>query len=228
MSDTRVDDLHVCIDHFDWPDDTGAKLALRKIWQWPRNGQVRIAFLEGEAGLRSQVEAVAREWLRHARLTFFFVPDPMHADVRIAFQQGAGSWSTIGTDCLSVPKPQATMNFGWLTPASPALEIRRVVLHEFGHMLGCIHEHQHPAVAIDWNKPAVYAYYAKRGWDAAKVDHNVFDRYAAGMMNSTTGADRKSIMMYPIPAELLLSGSPVDWNLDLSDTDRAFIAETYP
>ena len=39
------------------------------------------------------------------------------ADIRIAFIQGDGSWSTIGTDSLSITNEnEPTMNYGWLTP----------------------------------------------------------------------------------------------------------------
>ena len=49
------------------------------------------------------------------------------------------------------------MNYGWLTPDSDDDELRRVVLHEFGHALGLIHEHQNPEGGIEWNEPAVKA-----------------------------------------------------------------------
>ncbi len=46
---------------------------------------------------------------------------------------------------------------GWLEPDTPNDEYRRVVLHEFGHALGGIHEHQSPASGvIPWDKPKVY------------------------------------------------------------------------
>ena len=48
------------------------------------------------------------------------------------------------------------MNYGWLTPESAQDEVRRVVLHEFGHALGLIHEHQNPkGGGIEWNRDAV-------------------------------------------------------------------------
>lgn len=53
------------------------------------------------------------------------------------------------------------MNYGWLYPDTPDQEYSRVVLHEFGHALGAIHEHQHPEAAIPWDKPKVYEYYAR-------------------------------------------------------------------
>ncbi|WP_437321271.1 matrixin family metalloprotease [Sorangium sp. So ce385] len=40
------------------------------------------------------------------------------------------------------------MNFGWLTLESTQADVESVVLHEFGHALGLIHEHQHPENGI--------------------------------------------------------------------------------
>ena len=44
------------------------------------------------------------------------------------------------------------MSFGWLSQDLPEDQFRAVVLHEFGHALGLIHEH--PA---RWNRPALGA-----------------------------------------------------------------------
>ena len=40
------------------------------------------------------------------------------------------------------------MNYGWIDADSPEEELRSVVLHEFGHALGLIHEHQNPLSGI--------------------------------------------------------------------------------
>ncbi len=51
------------------------------------------------------------------------------------------------------------MNFGWFDDSTPDNEFSRTVIHEFGHALGCVHEHSSPAATIPWNRDAVYAYY---------------------------------------------------------------------
>lgn len=97
------------------------------------------------------------------------------AEIRIAFEQGAGSWSYIGTDCLNIPKSKPTMNLGWLTPTTSHAETKRVVLHEFGHALGLAASNQSPTANIPWNKQATYDYYQKTsGWTKQQVDTNLF------------------------------------------------------
>jgi hypothetical protein len=120
------------------------------------------------------------------------------------------------------------MNFGWLTPATSDQEYNRVVLHEFGHALGLVHEHQNPIGGIQWNRPAVYDYYLRTdGWNKDQVDHNIFDTYSTDQALYTT-FDPNSIMLYAIPRELTTNGFEVGWNTGLSEMDKAFIKQVYP
>ena len=121
------------------------------------------------------------------------------------------------------------MNFGWLTRSTAEDEYARVVTHEFGHALGCIHEHQNPATDIPWDKEAVYAYYQgpPNFWTREQVDANLFTRYAADI-TQFSAFDPHSIMLYPIPNEFTLGDFEVGWNQTLSDTDKTFISTLYP
>jgi len=57
-----------------------------------------------------------------------------------------GSWSHIGTEANEIEPRQPTMNLGWLSGLTDAVSDteRGVILHEFGHVLGLLHEHQSP------------------------------------------------------------------------------------
>lgn len=197
--------------------------------KWPNGKSLRVHFMGGDPATREKVVSYARQWEKHANITFEFVDDPA-AEIRVAFIMDNTSWSAVGTDALDkryFPEGRPTMNFGWLTPGSPDEEYSRVVLHEFGHALGCVHEHQNPAGGIPWNREAVFRYYAARGWSAERVEQNIFRRYAIDHKNYTD-FDRDSIMLYPIQKELTDGMFEVGWNRELSQTDEQFIGEMYP
>src|SRR6185295_18692300 len=128
------------------------------------------------------------------------------ADIRISFNADPGSWSAVGTDCLVADffKPaEPTMNFGWLRDDTDDEEWRRVVVHEFGHAIGAIHEHQNPRGGIKWNLPAVYAYFSgpPNNWTKEEIDFNVVQKYSINQLNATS-FDRSSIMLYSFPPQL--------------------------
>jgi hypothetical protein len=116
---------------------TGRKAALLNESKWSPASIISVKFLEGDPNLQRRVRDVVLEWTgpNMANLTLNFVPSG-DADVRIAFKQGAGSWSYLGTLSQSIPQNQPTMNYGWLTPDSTDEDVRSVALHEFGHALG--------------------------------------------------------------------------------------------
>jgi serralysin len=217
----------VCIDRKVTPADPRLRLALVRDRRWGENYPLRIRFLEGDPDLCARVKQAAAGWLDYANLRFVWTQAPPD-DVRISFSTG-GSWSLIGKDAADAPAGAATMNFGWLTTTTDATEVRRVVLHEFGHALGCIHEHQSPAGGIHWNKDAVYAYYMgdPNKWTKEDVDRNIFQPYSEDLTVHTE-MDPSSIMMYPIDPSFTTDGFSVGWNTQLSPTDISFIREMYP
>ena len=120
------------------------------------------------------------------------------------------------------------MNFGWLYPDSDQPTYSSVVLHEFGHMLGMIHEHQSPAGGIRWNRQRVIDdCWRTQGWDAEQVQRQIFDRYPREQTQFTK-IDLTSIMMYPFPKEWSLDGTGTPWNTKLSALDIDFMSRQYP
>ncbi|MCB0777024.1 MAG: hypothetical protein KDB99_11965 [Chitinophagaceae bacterium] len=107
-------------------------------------------------------------------------------------------------------------------------EMRRVVMHEFGHALGLLHEQSYPG-AINWKKTdSVYNYYKQtQGWDKQKVDFNVFNVVGQFYTNGTN-YDPKSIMHYAVRAWQTTDGYAMDDNFDLSEGDKKLIAALYP
>lgn len=207
-------------------DQERAGLLLSSKWQ--PGAVIRIAFLDGTAEQIALVKRFAIEWITNlARLSFSWVNEPAQSDVRITFNF-PGSWSVIGTTCKNIAKNQATMNYGWLTPGVADTEARRVIVHEFGHALGLVHEHQ-LMDPTKWNKQAVIDDLSRppNSWDAATIQHNMFDTYPPNQIDRTS-LDTTSIMMYPVPASWRTDGLSSGLNTDLSAADRTFIKKAYP
>jgi hypothetical protein len=198
---------------------------------WRAGCTLRVRFLDGDPNVQTRVRHHAQEWTRHANVNFSF-GDDRNADIRISFTPDEGSWSAVGTDALIedlYPTGTPTMNYGWLTPESTEDEYSEVVLHEFGHALGMIHEHQNPQHRIRWNKEAIYRALAQppNEWDQATVDRNFFEVYDR-TQTQFTAFDSKSIMLYKLPAEWTQDGIEFPRNVRLSGEDKRFIAARYP
>ena len=209
--------------------DPVPKMAVVRDKLWDVGATIRIKFLEGEPVVQEKVKHYARQWMNHANINLVFVSTG-DAEIRIGFNKNDGSWSYLGRDALDIPENQATMNYGWLNPDTPDEEYSRVVLHEFGHALGAIHEHQNPDAEIPWNKDAVYRYYMgpPNNWTKDQVDNNLFRRYGKTITNFSQ-FDQNSIMLYPIPAEFTTTGIAIgDRNSRLSETDIKFMGQQYP
>lgn len=188
--------------------------------KWEVGRRIRIAFMDGSPVQRAAVKATAPEWCKYGNFSFEFDCPVAAADARISFRL-QGAWCFIGTDALSIPKNQPTMNFGFYDHGT--------ILHEFGHLLGCIHEHQHPDGGIPWNKEVVYKYFAgaPNFWTRDQVDVNLFERYGKDI-TQFSAYDRASVMHYPVDRRMTTGGFEVGWNKALSETDKNYIATVYP
>lgn len=213
------------------PDgDSGpSSLAMPISTFWPNGKRLRVRLDGGSTIVRNKVQQFATEWENFANIDFRFVAAGQTAEIRVTFTPG-GSWSYIGSSNLNISSDRPTMNFGWFHDNTEDLEFSRTVIHEFGHALGAVHEHQSPAANIPWDKPAVYAYYAATQtppWTPEDVDRNIFYKYPASTTRFTA-FDKFSIMCYQIPNELTIGDYEVGWNRVLSDTDKSYIKQMYP
>ena len=186
---------------------------------WPVGETLGIQFIGGTEEQKSLVQYHAQTWTYYANIDFKWDVDK--GEIRVAFNDGDGAWSYIGTDCKSIPLSRPTMNLGWLDQS--------VILHEFGHALGLGHEHQNPEGGIQWNVDQVIKDLsgAPNYWDISTIMFNVIEPYRADQIVGTK-LDPFSIMMYAFPKEWTLNGFETDWNEELSDQDKDFIGSVYP
>jgi hypothetical protein len=198
---------------------------------WENGITLKCRFLDGSTKQRKRVEEKAHMWEDHASIAFKFVRSG-DAQVRISFSADTGSWSALGTDALIeryFPRYQPTMNYGWLEDDSSDDEYERVVVHEFGHALGCIHEHQNPKAQLKWNRAEVFRVFSgpPNFWDRATIEHNVLERYDKESTNASR-FDGDSIMLYEFPGSLFTDGKGTRSNRRLSTQDKSFIGKMYP
>ena len=205
------------------------KMALEAGKKWANGRTLGVYFMDGSATQKARVREQAMKWGQFANIKLDFSAAKARAQIRISFVADQGSWSYIGTDCLGIAKTRPTMNFGWLKDDTDATEYERVVVHEFGHALGAIHEHQNPKGGIQWNLPAVYAYFAgpPNFWSKEQTDINVIGKYSVDQLNAST-FDPDSIMLYHFDAALIKGGKATKFNTRMSPGDKRFIKKQYP
>jgi hypothetical protein len=209
-----------------------ARMAVVTSKKWGSGFTLRCRFLDGSAKMQKKVRTIAKGWEKFANIKLKFVTKGPE-EVRISFYADAGSWSAVGRDALNAayfPVHQPTMNFGWVRDDSDPVEDKAVILHEFGHALGCIHEHQAPTFDRKWNKAEVMKYFQgpPNFWDADAIQSNVLSKYSPRGIKATK-FDPESIMLYAFDAELFSDGrGPTNENVRLSVTDQTMIKKMYP
>ncbi|KAH8832750.1 hypothetical protein DL96DRAFT_1551871 [Flagelloscypha sp. PMI_526] len=201
---------------------------------WPTGTNITFAFLSGTANQQQKVKDTIQEWTKYANITFTALDNAQSDDafVRISFDPTKGSWSYTGTVAKNILPPNATMNLGWISNTTTADDIEKAtILHEFGHVLGLMHEHQSPARngKLTLDKEACYAYFgAIMGWSEEVIDAQVLNVYNNADISNYSVLDLTSIMMFFFPPQLTKEHIGVSPNLALSDMDKAFLCINYP
>lgn len=192
-------------------------------------------------------------------------------DVRITFDSELGSYSLVGTDCIhsgSFGVHGETTNIGWIdAPSGFKFTYENVeytippngeyltggggvsggtILHEFGHILGMIHEHQTPfGTPFKWDRNQVLTIFsgAPNYWDENTISENFFIDYNETGVYNGSSFDPNSIMKYAFGEGTRLldrkSYSSLDQfiravdflertNISLSQVDKYWLQKNYP
>jgi hypothetical protein len=218
------------------PAAAPARAAYENSWNNLIGGKLLIYFLPGEVGvtqdLQDGVIDIAREWTKYANIDFDKTTEASKAHVRVGFNRTLGHYSYVGRRSREdVPNlAERTMNLA-LRDLNDSYN-KFVILHEFGHAMGCIHEHSHPkskAVFLENNQ--VIQYFIDHGLkNAETVRQNVFKRYNERDLIKFSDYDEKSIMHYFFPGWMFGDGRarPAEQNLALSPLDKKFASIVYP
>ncbi|KAJ7203437.1 hypothetical protein C8J57DRAFT_1408070 [Mycena rebaudengoi] len=196
---------------------------------WDNGLEITYTFIDAHTNQKNKVESVMKEWCTYANISFRRTESGM---LRISFKQSGGSWSYVGKTSLVINKPKPTMNLGWIGKDEHiSSDETSVILHEFGHVLGLLHEHQSPSRGdkLHLDEETVYAYYTQtQKWDKATVQAQIIDVYGADDVSNYSELDLSSIMMYFMPKEMNKERKEVPPNKKLSDMDKAYMVINYP
>ena len=208
---------------------TPARIAVVTKKYWLIGGvKLTVGFLDGPPpALRARILEHMNAWGKTANVQF--APTTTVPQVRIARLQGDGYWSYVGTDILSIPAGEPTMNLEAFTMDTPESEFHRVVRHETGHTMGFPHEHMRRELVANIDpKKAIKFFGETQGWSPQEVRQQVLTPIEESSILGTDNADPESIMCYQIPGSITKNGKPIVGGLDIDDQDAAFAAKIYP
>src|SRR6478672_9768044 len=188
------------------PTPESLAVMTQKYWG-PAGVRLTVGFLDNaSAELRRRIVSHMNAWGSWANVQFAETnTDPQ---VRIARTRDDGYWSYLGTDVLSIPGDEPTMNLDSFTMNTADSEFHRVVRHETGHTLGFPHEHCRKAIVdrIDREK-AIALFVRTQGWSRDEVIQQVLTPFAVSALKATAATDENSIMCYDLPGSIMKSGS---------------------
>jgi hypothetical protein len=221
------DFVHIAYEH---PHEEGTlppeSLTLIRSKFWPNGYQIRLAFKEGSAKINAQVLDFCNHWSKYANIGFIDVGLNDRPDVIVGYSL-PGFWAYLGTDNRTMATTgQITMNLqGFDSGRMSIEEWFRVVEHESGHVLGCLHEQVRFVNDID--RPKAYALFEKtQGWSPQDVDVQVLSPPPAGSVGSQP--DQFSVMEYALPGFIMKSGKPIIGGKGIDVIDAKTIGKIYP
>lgn len=230
----------------------GFESVIQQTKAWTPGQTISVAFEGGSYELRRGIMNAAREWLNPqtgASLVLDFGHDPNNrtfrewtrsdtsyrANIRISFRE-TGFWSLVGSDCSNpviVSPSRPSMSLAGFHVNPPA-NWQDTVMHEFGHALGVLHEHQFPELGCEdefrWNddagyiptvngngtfvadsqgrRPGLYTFLSgpPNNWEAAKVDHNLRQLPVSSAFVTSENFDPDSRMLYRFGSWMFVDG----------------------
>ncbi|KAI5459405.1 hypothetical protein BGZ63DRAFT_406698 [Mariannaea sp. PMI_226] len=205
------------------------RLALLTSKYWQSSGvQLTVTFLDNPpANFRARVLSHMNAWRDRANVAF--VETTSSGQIRISQTANAGHWSYLGTDILSVPINEPTMNLDSLTMDTSDQEFARVVRHQTGHTLGLAHEHFSTSVINLMDREKVIGYFnMTQGWSREDTIAQILTPHSSSALAAMAEVDSQSIMGYWLPGHMIQGNTDIRGGWDISARDEKFVRKLYP
>lgn len=210
-------------------DLTREKIAIQTTKYWGAAGvHLTVGFMgQISAALADKILLHMNAWGKFCNASFSIATS--RPQVRISFDS-TGYWSYLGTDVTHISTNQATMNLqGFNRAGVLESEYNRVVRHETGHTLGCVHEHTRRAIVAKLDVQKTIAYFSRtQGWSAQEVQQQVLTPIEESALLHTPAAFVDSVMCYGLPAEITVDNRAIPGGIDITPEDGAFLGTLYP
>ena len=195
---------------------------------------ITAKILNGTAAQKTMIKDAAADWERNGNLFFRFV-ESGEADVQISIntkKESDGGWATTGKGTASRMELYNEFSYG-------------TCLHEFGHVLGLVHEHQSPRFLelVEWayKGEELIAELRKDGipdWSEAKIRRSILTPKEVG---PAAKFDPDSVMTYEFSSKLFkarpnapnptlaneIATNGTKSNSELSADDKALLRHIY-
>lgn len=204
------------------------RLALLTTKYWGSAGvRLTVSFLEDQSDeFKARILSHMNAWSDYCNAEFSLVATG--GQVRISTNPG-GYYSYLGTDILSIPSDEPTMNLEGFDMDTVESEYHRVVRHETGHTLGFPHEHARAEIIALLDPAKVIASFeASQGWSEQEIRDQILTPLDPASIIATPTADETSIMTYQFDGSVTLSGQPIPGGTDIDVSDQGFAAKVYP
>ena len=215
-----------------------SELAAQTDAMWGLQHRISISFWGGKSETKEKVMSLANEWVEPgvgAGIEWIAAPDnDKTADIRVLIrnipEENDRIWqSKLGRNSQdNGDDPSMTLDIDH--PDCTEEELRRHVLHEFGHALGFIHEHLRPDFQTKFpiisSKEKLLELYKPWDWDT--IQWNVLGQPPLAGITTYGTPDENSIMIYSFKEGVLQGDKTIGWNTHLSAEDLKYAREAYP
>lgn len=202
---------------------------------WPAGSRLTVWLMDGDPFAQQLVESTASKWSQYGNISFeFYTQRPKQGShIRVSFKGYDGSLLGAHNQLNEVAP---TVQLPSVLDPKLSLEYKkRIILHEFGHVLGFEHEYRHPywPYGDDWLR--IQAERCSRmltehsGLEQIKQRCDKINQRLSIENSLWLPFDERSIMNYPVAAEWLDNREePIEAAMELSHWDKIAVALVYP